>query len=285
MELTGDHPRVPTNPPPPSHTRPSRCRRAPHRPGGPILSWAGPGPGPGGAARGAGSARRSCAARGRGAGRRRRGARESSLYGAAMRRGAALTRGRNALGRVFSRPRAASAGIHSAILSAGMRCIPAGAGRHSAIHSAGTYSAMRKGMRSRGAGIHSAAASGRDAGRRPAVSGIASDAPVRSRQGPPISESYPSPVCLESLPMHQSDLVRDHTWVGEAAPRRLRAGARTAGPGRRCRRRPGALRATAPVLRRDRSRAHESCSAAGTGHRHRNRAWRNRLSRCGSRHG
>ena len=38
--------------------------------------------------------------------------------------------------------------------------------------------------------------------------------------------------CLESIPILQFDPVRDHMWVGTAAPRRLRAGARTAGPGR-----------------------------------------------------
>ena len=70
--------------------------------------------------------------------------------------------------------------------------------------------------------------------------------------------------CLESLPIVLSDLVRDHTWAGTVAPRRLRAGARTAGLGRRYHRRPGAIRVTDPTLRRVHSHAHESRSATGT---------------------
>ena len=42
-----------------------------------------------------------------------------------------------------------------------------------------------------------------------------------------------------------SDLVRGHTWVSKAAPRRLRPGARTAGQGRQYHRRQRALRVTA----------------------------------------
>ena len=61
-----------------------------------------------------------------------------------------------------------------------------------------------------------------------------------------------------------SDLAGDHVWTGTAAPRRLRAGARTAGPGCRYHRRPGAIRVTAPILRRVNSLAHESRSATGT---------------------
>ena len=59
-------------------------------------------------------------------------------------------------------------------------------------------------------------------------------------------------------------IVRAHTWAGTAAPRRPRAGARTAGPGRRCHRPPGTIRVTAPTLRRVHSHAHESRSATGT---------------------
>ena len=55
-------------------------------------------------------------------------------------------------------------------------------------------------------------------------------------------------------------IVRAHTWAGTAAPRRLRAGARTAGParGRRYHHRPGTIRVTDPTLRRDYPYAHES---------------------------
>ena len=70
--------------------------------------------------------------------------------------------------------------------------------------------------------------------------------------------------CLESLPIFQSDLVGDHAWAGTAAPRRLRAGVRTAGPGRRYHRCPGVIRVNAPILRRVHSHAHESRSATET---------------------
>ena len=70
--------------------------------------------------------------------------------------------------------------------------------------------------------------------------------------------------CLGSLPTLQSDLVGGYTWACAAAPRRLRAGARAAAPGRRYHRRPGAIRVTAPRVRRDRSHAPEPCSATGT---------------------
>ena len=53
------------------------------------------------------------------------------------------------------------------------------------------------------------------------------------------STRSPGRNCLESLPMLLSGLVRDHAWVDTAELRWLRAGAREAGPGRRCRRRSG----------------------------------------------
>ena len=55
-----------------------------------------------------------------------------------------------------------------------------------------------------------------------------------------------------------------HEWVGTAAPQWLRAGARTAGPGCRYHRRPGAIGVTAPIFRCVLSHAHESRSATGT---------------------
>ena len=55
--------------------------------------------------------------------------------------------------------------------------------------------------------------------------GIASDTLVRSSQRPYMG-----------------------LYGGRATPRRLRAGARTAGPGRRRHRRPGVIRVTAPIL-------------------------------------
>ena len=78
---------------------------------------------------------------------------------------------------------------------------------------------------------------------------------------------YSSPI-LEPLAILQSYLVGDHVWAGTAAPRRLRPS--PAGRGEDCWNGPPISpppgRATAPILRRDHSHAHEPCSATGTEH-------------------
>ena len=56
------------------------------------------------------------------------------------------------------------------------------------------------------------------------------------------------PICLESLPILLAGHSLAYTWAGMAAPRRLRAGARIAGPGRRYHRCPGAIRVASPTL-------------------------------------
>ena len=71
----------------------------------------------------------------------------------------------------------------------------------------------------------------------------------------------------EAFRIARNTLVRPsqrYARASTAAPRWLRAGARTAGPGRRSHRRPGAIRVTAPTCRRDCPHAHESRSATGT---------------------
>ena len=85
----------------------------------------------------------------------------------------------------------------------------------------------------------------------------------------PAAGTTGQPECLESLQVLWSELVRGHTRGSTAAPRRLQAGARAAGLGlryhhhRRPIRRQGALRVTAPILRRDHSRAQFAGVEAG----------------------
>ena len=53
----------------------------------------------------------------------------------------------------------------------------------------------------------------------------------RPPQHRPLPTCRASRPCLESLPILLSCHIRAHTWAGTAAPRRLQAGARTAGQG------------------------------------------------------
>ena len=93
---------------------------------------------------------------------------------------------------------------------------------------------------------------------RPLTPRAASPASNGSPTWPPAGDSGGPQAWTRPTPVFANTLVSDHImiWVGTAAPRRLRAGARTAGPGRRYRRRPGALRVTAPILRRDHAHAY-----------------------------